>query len=375
MWGGGWTCSTQLSYYMTNLWSGNRRASDPQLAVQKAPLRLAGGPTSGRDNGPTAVDGEAAAGLAPPRATAPTSLFTTFSARVYNSRANPLVPANLSFSNGDGLLLYPGPDGPYPSIRLENLRDGVEDYSLLKALSTASEVAGFVRQVVTSRTGFDAAWAGVNVTVATPAAFEAVRRDVAAARQLAQRRGVDDVIAARNTSSPTAGAGGASVSTAYNLTGPVLVPQQPRGAACLDGSPPGYFIRRGDPTKGFVIHTQGGGWCWDTPYRADHGRSCHYRATTGLGSSSAWSEQHGTGDNWYCCQGLLSANASVNPDYYDWTLVFVGCVSATGWAAFGLTCLLCVCVCVCVCVRVCVCMWCSVQCAVCSVQCAGRRCA
>ncbi|MFH0930994.1 MAG: glycoside hydrolase domain-containing protein [Candidatus Zixiibacteriota bacterium] len=39
---------------------------------------------------------------------------------------------------GDGYLVYPGPDGPWPSIRLENIRDGLEDYEyfyLLKELT------------------------------------------------------------------------------------------------------------------------------------------------------------------------------------------------------------------------------------------------
>jgi hypothetical protein len=34
--------------------------------------------------------------------------------------------------NGDGYLLYPGPDlQPLSSVRLENLRDGIEDYEYL----------------------------------------------------------------------------------------------------------------------------------------------------------------------------------------------------------------------------------------------------
>ncbi len=37
--------------------------------------------------------------------------------------------------NGNGSLLYPGPDGPVPSIRLEVLRDGMEDYDYLSLLS------------------------------------------------------------------------------------------------------------------------------------------------------------------------------------------------------------------------------------------------
>ena len=36
------------------------------------------------------------------------------------------------YTNNDGLLIYPGPDGvPWSSIRLENLRDGADDYDYL----------------------------------------------------------------------------------------------------------------------------------------------------------------------------------------------------------------------------------------------------
>ncbi len=38
----------------------------------------------------------------------------------------------LSYSHNDGLILYPGPDGvPWSSIRLENMRDGADDYDYL----------------------------------------------------------------------------------------------------------------------------------------------------------------------------------------------------------------------------------------------------
>ncbi len=39
-------------------------------------------------------------------------------------------------ANGDGLLLYPGPDGPIDSIRWELIRDGIEDYEYLAVLSS-----------------------------------------------------------------------------------------------------------------------------------------------------------------------------------------------------------------------------------------------
>lgn len=42
---------------------------------------------------------------------------------------------------GDGSLFYPGPNGPMPSIRLQNFRDGMEDYNLLTVLRTAVDHA------------------------------------------------------------------------------------------------------------------------------------------------------------------------------------------------------------------------------------------
>jgi hypothetical protein len=46
----------------------------------------------------------------------------------------PKMPWDDGGRNGDGYLLYPGPRGPLSSIRLEILRDGVEDYDALRML-------------------------------------------------------------------------------------------------------------------------------------------------------------------------------------------------------------------------------------------------
>lgn len=43
-------------------------------------------------------------------------------------------PATFGKTAGDGSLFYPGPDGPMASIRLQNFRDGMEDYNLLSEL-------------------------------------------------------------------------------------------------------------------------------------------------------------------------------------------------------------------------------------------------
>jgi hypothetical protein len=43
------------------------------------------------------------------------------------------------WANGDGNLIYPGPDRPLSSIRLENIRDGLEDYEYLYLLAERVE--------------------------------------------------------------------------------------------------------------------------------------------------------------------------------------------------------------------------------------------
>lgn len=43
-------------------------------------------------------------------------------------------PLTYPGGNGDGSLVYPGPDGPVDSLRWETIRDGIEDYDYLKLL-------------------------------------------------------------------------------------------------------------------------------------------------------------------------------------------------------------------------------------------------
>lgn len=110
--------------------------------------------------------------------------------------------------------------------------------------------------------------------------------------------------------------------------------QDPSGRArCLDGSPPGYYVRKGygSGSSKWMIHLQGGGWC------ASHldclARALGYNSNgmPSLGGSAAWPRTATCpdasappcvldgGDN-----GALSLNASVNPDWYNANAVFVG---------------------------------------------------
>jgi hypothetical protein len=59
--------------------------------------------------------------------------------------------------NGDGVLLYPGENAPIGSIRLENIRDGLEDAELLHAYKSrfgADRAAEIVRKIAPNRTQY-----------------------------------------------------------------------------------------------------------------------------------------------------------------------------------------------------------------------------
>ena len=63
----------------------------------------------------------------PLRLRANSSLLTDFSPKRFNSKANAHpTRGGVAFSNGDGILIWPGATGPLTSIRFENYRDGLE---------------------------------------------------------------------------------------------------------------------------------------------------------------------------------------------------------------------------------------------------------
>jgi len=84
-----------------------------------------------------------------------------------------------------------------------------------------------------------------------------------------------------------------------------------KGAVCLDGTPPGYYWRKGKQgsQQNWIIAVYGGGWCYDA---AD----CYHRSKTALGSSKYWPKIT-TGS------GVLSEDEAVNPDFSDWNAVHV----------------------------------------------------
>ncbi|KAG8390321.1 hypothetical protein BUALT_Bualt01G0071500 [Buddleja alternifolia] len=81
------------------------------------------------------------------------------------------------------------------------------------------------------------------------------------------------------------------------------------GAYCLDGSLPAYHFDRGFGAgeRNWLLQFEGGGWCNDI-------KSCLERAPTRRGSTRYMSRVE-------VFSGILSNNASLNPDFYNWNRV------------------------------------------------------
>ncbi|XP_033102667.1 pectin acetylesterase 8-like [Anneissia japonica] len=84
-----------------------------------------------------------------------------------------------------------------------------------------------------------------------------------------------------------------------------------RGAFCLDGSPPGYYIRKaGEGSESsWVIFLEGGDWCWNVT-------DCYDRSHTTLGSTAFGPEK-------VEFNGILSNDRISNPDFYNWNAVMI----------------------------------------------------
>ena len=81
--------------------------------------------------------------------------------------------------------MFPGPDGsPLSSIRLENIRDGIEDYEMLRRLSPQT-LAELIAPVVANgrNCSAEAAWSDVGQRCVdwhdNPMALEVIRRKAA----------------------------------------------------------------------------------------------------------------------------------------------------------------------------------------------------
>jgi hypothetical protein len=101
-----------------------------------------------------------------------------------------------------------------------------------------------------------------------------------------------------------------------------------RGAVCNDGTPAGYFIRRGRAggTNRWVVHLQGGGACFDPASCLDR---CKDLTSVNRGrrfmSSLGWASQ-------IPGEGLESADATENPAFADDNHVMIPYCSSDLWS-------------------------------------------
>ncbi|KAK6262339.1 hypothetical protein QUC31_008155 [Theobroma cacao] len=95
------------------------------------------------------------------------------------------------------------------------------------------------------------------------------------------------------------------------------------GAFCLDGSLPAYHLHRGfgNGANNWILFFEGGGWC-------GHREQCLDRAKTSYGSTNHMNK-------WAIFSGILSNNASLNPDFYNWNRVRLRYCDGASFAGDG----------------------------------------
>nr|GME08828.1 pectin acetylesterase 8-like [Ipomoea batatas] len=84
-----------------------------------------------------------------------------------------------------------------------------------------------------------------------------------------------------------------------------------KGALCLDGTPPAYYLDQGDGDgiNNWVIYLQGGGWCSTV-------EECVDRSQRYFGSSKNLNES-------VQFVNILSKDSKTNPDFCSWNRVFI----------------------------------------------------
>ncbi|XP_042013173.1 pectin acetylesterase 7-like [Salvia splendens] len=88
----------------------------------------------------------------------------------------------------------------------------------------------------------------------------------------------------------------------------------PKGAVCLDGTPPAYAYSEGcgDGSTNWLVYLEGGAWC------GLEEETCQYRSTTYFGSTG-----YGLVNKEIPFNAILESDCQLNPDFYNWHKVYV----------------------------------------------------
>ncbi|XP_019854868.1 PREDICTED: pectin acetylesterase 5-like [Amphimedon queenslandica] len=112
--------------------------------------------------------------------------------------------------------------------------------------------------------------------------------------------------------------------TECSREGKLVLIENPGEAVCLDGSPPGYYFRKGfgSGVNSWVVHLQGGAWCYNK-------KDCLARSRSYLGSSRDW-PQIMIFNN----AGMFSDSKEKNPDFYNWNMAQVQYCDGASFAGY-----------------------------------------
>ena len=82
---------------------------------------------------------------------------------------------------------------------------------------------------------------------------------------------------------------------------------------CLDGSPPGYYWKEatGNATKKWIIHQEGGGWCFNEEL-------CLSRSKTRLGSSTQFARELS-----FMKSGFMARDCLTNPVFCEYNVLYL----------------------------------------------------
>ena len=120
-------------------------------------------------------------------------------------------------------------------------------------------------------------------------------------------------ISTTTKSIPVTSAASATVSFPSTLTKHVVKDAVQRQAVCNDGTPAVYYFKRGSGADAahWIIHFQGGGWCSNDPTCMLRWSTQHYLMTS-QGAPAVLP-----------VGGIFSTSAQVNPNFLNFTQVFI----------------------------------------------------
>jgi hypothetical protein len=106
----------------------------------------------------------------------------------------------------------------------------------------------------------------------------------------------------------------------------IMLPAEQYNATCTDGSPVGYYFEpstSGQRTK-YVMWLKGGSACWNYEDCVSRKTEDNHDGAGALGSSKNWAKN-------YTGVAIQDTNSAVNPDFFDYNMIYVEYCSGDQW--------------------------------------------